>query len=257
MYKLFLRLVAVSSFVVIIVSLIQLMNFTAPNPTGRRFSSQIPNAECGESGCSSANGRYAEVILSLDLKIPRNDSLEGNRACFCTSRRSSRCNTCLARNTGATSIPDFVTGAYIAEAKFTRALSLTQQLSSMIQGSRTLNMPFYLFVRVDTLVTPTLTTAVNETGGAVVYYFSHVGWKGDTTEQMAQVALVIALVLAHIAVVGLYFLTRPVIVTPIVPPVTPQSKLTKAERKVNNAEEYYQQRKQKALDDIDKHDIDL
>jgi hypothetical protein len=72
-------------------------------------------------------------------------------------------------------------------------------------------------------------------------------------------------VLAHVAVVRLYFLTRQVIVTPVlppitppvVPPVTPQSKPTKFERKVNNAEEYYQQRTKKALDDIDEYDVDL
>lgn len=57
---------------VFIVSVVLLLNITAPNPTHRRYSSQMPLTTGQGNGKSI--GDSAEVILAADLNLPNNNA---------------------------------------------------------------------------------------------------------------------------------------------------------------------------------------
>ncbi len=105
----------------LILGFVLLMNFTAPNPTGRRYSSEVVNL----SANSNEKGQQGERILEKDLNLPNNNV---TKQCICalqfanTSTPPPNCTTCIhymevASESGLSRRPDFVTDKYFIESK--------------------------------------------------------------------------------------------------------------------------------------------
>lgn len=193
------RLLFLLSLLTILVCIVLLLNFTAPNPTGRRYSSASPLT----SGQASpqAIGDDAERILAIDLGLPNNNAPD-QRVCICNSTQgtppTSECRVCLTTQPieGSFRRPDFIGADYIAESKNARNLLYTQedrveQITDYVTAARALNQPLWLYIRVNTVLDPAFTALVNTTGGGVVRYFSVPGYL-DPVDQAAQVGLVVA-----------------------------------------------------------------
>jgi hypothetical protein len=189
----FIFFVSLGTFVV---SIVLLLNFTASNPTGRRYSSEIP------TGTRRTEAGYdAERILSLDLGVPHNNS--SLRQCICGTEasdnpRDHNCNVCTVisndMSVGEAHLPDFVTDSYIAEAKNyspnTNIYSNNrEQLDAFIAMAEYLNRPLWLYVAVDSRVSPELQYLVEETGGGVVFYFTVPNYVDPVDEGARKAAL--------------------------------------------------------------------
>lgn len=185
LFRFFVVCIAAISLVTVIVSALILANFTAPNPTGRRYASAAPL----RVGSSQDIGSDAENILSGDLGVPRN-GLTGERKCICnigaTPNRQT-CNVCVAQIAVNTSsayfrIPDFVTDQFMAESKNTDGLLYTgssrevSQIQDYVTASLLMRVPLYVYTRVETPTDPRFVTLVESTGGAVVPYFQYAGY---------------------------------------------------------------------------------
>jgi len=180
--------------------LVLLLNFTAPNPTGRRYSSEMPVTT--GLGSAAEIGRSAELILAKDLRLPRNDAAD-QRKCICSSLRENtatpaECNVCVvsAPISAPFRRPDFVGAGFIAEAKNTRTLLSEEregeQIADYAQAARAMRVPLYIFTRVDTQVEDFFERAVAQTGGAVVRYFTVPNWT-DPVDAVARSGLLISL----------------------------------------------------------------
>ncbi|MCS6835699.1 MAG: hypothetical protein NZ750_06760 [Anaerolineae bacterium] len=180
------------------IAIILLLNFTAPNPTGRRYSSESPLTS--GQGNSREIGLNGERILARDLGVPRND-LPDQRQCFCQDRyRSvplpSECRVCMVYAVLESSShrrPDFVAPSFIAEVKNTQSLLYEQsdtlsQIGDYVISARAANRPLYLYTRVNTRLDPEFYQLVESTGGAVVHYFTVPGWV-DPVDEAARLAL--------------------------------------------------------------------
>lgn len=175
------RLVALIALLVAVICIILLLNFTAPNPTGRRYSSQVPRTT--GQGNSTALGLDGERILAIDLGLPRNDDPD-QRLCICNNRPNyipplTECRTCVAFSQSVANYrrPDFIGPDFIAESKNRRDLLYTQsdqleQIGDYAIAARAAGKPLWLYVRVNTKLDPEFYRIVQETGGGVVYYFT-------------------------------------------------------------------------------------
>ncbi len=79
------RIVFLLALISLVASVVLLMNITAPNPTGRRYSSEVPLV--GRQANAQQIGADGERILSNDLHLPNNNEAD-QRQCICgnTSR---------------------------------------------------------------------------------------------------------------------------------------------------------------------------
>lgn len=188
------------SLMIFIVSMVLLLNFTAPNPTGRRYSSESP-VTTGQ-GSANAIGLSGERVLAQDLNLPRNDRKD-QLQCICNSptyRLSvSECRVCLAYTQSIANYrrPDFVSSNFIAESKNAQNLIYTgrevDQITDYVFAARAMNIPLWVYVRVDTVVDPEFVDVVASTRGGVVYYFTVPGYV-DPVDQTARVIALLAAV---------------------------------------------------------------
>jgi len=170
------------ALVVFAVSILLLLNITAPNPTHRRYSSQMP-LTTGQ-GAGKALGDSAEIILAGDLRLPNNNAPD-QRQCLCKTMNSGNakaCNLCLPVNDLQSDfrIPDFMAPDFMAESKNTQNLLYTgrefDQISDYALAAKLLNRPLWVYIRVDTVVDPKFYEIVHATGGNVIPYFTVPGY---------------------------------------------------------------------------------
>ena len=182
------RIGIVLSVIVLAISLVLLLNFTAPNPTHRRYSSLTP--KMGSQFTANAIGLDGEEILAADLHLPRND-VTGQTHCICNTDYAGsppgRCTTCfvLSEQVMNYRIPDFIGSTFIAPtfiADSKNVISLIQnsedfqQIQEYTAVARAYRIPLWLFVRVDSRIDPEFTALAERTGGGVVYYFTVPGY---------------------------------------------------------------------------------
>lgn len=176
------RIVRLGAGAGIILSAVLLLNFTASNPTHRRYSSAVPLTTGQASG--NAIGLDGEEILAKDLGLPRNEAAD-ERQCICgtDNTHQAHCNACIVSLPSITTYrrPDFVSTGFIAEAKNQRALRVEdgsfEQILDYVDAARALGVPLWLFTRVDTVVDPQFRDAIRSTGGDVVMYFAVPGYE--------------------------------------------------------------------------------
>ena len=189
------RIVLSFALLLFVISIILLMNITAPNPTHRRYSSEMPLTK----GSPNEIGSDGERILSNDLRLPNNNS-SGQRQCICGSNSASTsCNICIAQipmsmtktNRNTYRIPDFVSNDFIADSKNEQGLLYmgnphdTEQIRDFVVASLLTNRRLYIYVRMNTIVSPEFVQLVESTGGAVVPYFTVSGYV-DPVDDMAR-----------------------------------------------------------------------
>ena len=214
MLRLF-RLTALIATLVLVSAFILLLNFTAPNPTGRRYSSE-PVLTAQQGATAQEIGLSAEVILSLDLGLPRNEDT-GQRQCLCNNvsyAGTSECNTCVAIVPSINTLrrPDFVGTGYIVEVKNRASLLYEQtdqvdQISDYADAARLMGRPLWLFIRVNTTLSAEFHRIVESTGGGVVYYFAVPGFV-DPVSQSAQFVLLISVVILAVSLLALWQIPR-------------------------------------------------
>jgi hypothetical protein len=194
--KIIRRVAFVLALLGIIVCIVLLLNFTASNPTHRRYSSKTPLTTGQASGYDI--GSDAERILSKDLGLPRNEQPD-ERQCICgvaTAVPRTACNTCVVHLTTVDSYrrPDFVSSKFIAEAKNRQNLLVGDrdfaQIRDYADAAKALDMPLWVFVRVDTTVESEYREIVRSTGGDMVFYFTVPGYE-DPTDAAAKKGILI------------------------------------------------------------------
>lgn len=215
------RSILVLSIFMVVVSVILLLNFTAPNPTGRRYSSQVP-LSTGQANAGSI-GLDGERILAADLGLPRNDRPD-QLQCFCTAGARnpamSECRVCMSYAQLSTSTyrrPDFIGANFVVESKNTQNLFYDnrtfEQIADYAISARALGWPLWVFTRVNTQIDPEYYDLVASTGGAIVPYFVVSGY-ADPVDTAATKALIAGVVLlgmsgGWILLAGRVKLTRP------------------------------------------------
>lgn len=255
------------SLAVIVVCGILLLNFTASNPTSRRYSSEIVVT----TEESQIIGQSGEAVLAKDLKLPNNND-SNQKQCLCSrvfgSTRGA-CNVCMVEDnqfiTGTYRIPDFVSPNFIAESKNRqRLLTIYQdqvdQLSDYTLAARLLNRPLWVYVRVNTLVDSEFVELAESTGGGVVYYFAVPGYV-DPVDQGARTGLLVAAPIVLLMCLWELQSRRRIIVIPLRPAPNPKSRDVPKDplRKANDAAEFAQRTKDKTRHqiNIDEEYIDL
>lgn len=197
------RIALVAALVGIIVCIVLLLNFTASNPTHRRYSSRVPLTTGQANG--NAIGLDAEQILAKDLGVPRNEERD-QRKCLCgTSGKTdpTQCNTCIVSLASITTyrVPDFVSSKFIADSKNQRQLLVQdrdfEQLRDYAEAAEALGIPLWVFTRVNTTVDPEYREVVRSTGGDIVYYFAVPGYE-DPTDEAAEKGIVAAVIVVII-----------------------------------------------------------
>ncbi|MBX3086324.1 MAG: hypothetical protein KF716_32105 [Anaerolineae bacterium] len=172
------RLIFSFSLLAIAICVLLLMNVTAPNPTGRRYSSRSP-LTTGQ-GNAGQIGLDAEQILSADLHLPRNDAPD-QRQCVCNAAGQvdpNACRICLVKSANIDTYrrPDFVGERFIVESKNARDVLYdsrdADQIADFVSAAKELGAPLWIFTRVNTNFPPDLERFVESTGGGVVPYFS-------------------------------------------------------------------------------------
>lgn len=177
----------------LVIFIILLGNFTAPNPTGRRYASEITI----RSGGTQQVGAEAERVLANDLNVVNNNTVG---QCICREagahRAFNNCTSCFVVNPAISSTtrqPDFVTRRYIADAKNTVQLRDLRQIEDFARAAEQLRVPLYIYSRVDTFVPARIQRVVDETGGDVVPYFRPDGWV-DPVDRLALRGSLVAVV---------------------------------------------------------------
>jgi hypothetical protein len=180
MVRLLFRLLALACLIGAAISILLLLNMTAPNPTGRRYSS-LPPLTVGDG---KQIGASAEWILARDLRLPNNNAAD-QRQCICGSgrRTPADCNSCvhsLSAMGSSYRIPDFISPHFIAESKNRSNLMYSgrevDQLQDYALAALMLKIPLWVYVRVDTPVAPEFIALVESTGGGVIRYFTTEGF---------------------------------------------------------------------------------
>jgi len=185
------RLVLLASLAAAVFCFVSLMNVTASNPTGRRYSSEVV-LRTGQ-GSSQQLGNDGERVLATDLGVPFND-VDGQRQCVCSLTYAnavpagSRCNVCIGYSDLVSNyrVPDFVTPNFMADSKNAQSLSAHggnslptrdfEQITEIAAVARELNIPLWIYTRVDTVVDPVFYELTQSTGGNVVRYFIYPGY---------------------------------------------------------------------------------
>ena len=174
------RILLLFALLFFVISIILLLNITAPNPTHRRYSSEMPLTK----GSANEIGSDGERILSNDLHLPNNNSTN-QKQCICgSSSAKGRCNVCIAQVPMIASyrMPDFVSDTFIADSKNEQGLLYmankhdTDQIQDFVIASLLTNRRLYIYVRQSTVVSPEFVQLVESTGGAVVTYFTVQGY---------------------------------------------------------------------------------
>ncbi|MCB9458980.1 MAG: hypothetical protein H6670_04975 [Anaerolineaceae bacterium] len=172
------RIVAVLMIGIIIAGIVLLLNFTAPNPTGRRYSSEVVNLDLSNGD----RGTDGERILATDLNAP-NNNLEKHCICGAVATTTSQCNLCRVTITSVNTyrLPDFFTEAYIADSKNRNSWQSLDtreyaQMTDYADAAIALDIPLWVFVRVDTIVDQPMYDLVRSTGGDIVHYFAVPDW---------------------------------------------------------------------------------
>lgn len=189
--KLSRRLIILASLVGIAVCIIYLLNFTADNPTGRRYSSSLVTI----TGKPGNIGDSGEDVLAKDLKLPNNNRA-GQQKCICDHDQVSSpsgCSTCILYGEFPSvdnfERPDFVGKGFIAESKNVAELNTYTQLKGYAEAARYKGLKLWVFVRVDTKVDSRYDDLVEGTGGDIVYYFAVPGYE-DPTDRRSKIGLV-------------------------------------------------------------------
>jgi hypothetical protein len=256
------RLILAASFLSAIVCIILLLNFTAPNPTGRRYSSEIAPYPQSISVDGGESGFKAERILSKDLKTPHNN--EAEQKCVCASSYAPNrspgiygCNVCTVYSNTISGrsffVPDFVTASYIAESKNTRPFPPSgdkDQLTNFVLMATNLKMPLWVFVRQDTQIDSAFAAVIANTGGGVVRYFTYPGYI-DPVDLAAWRGLAISLLIFLVALI-LPFGVRRIHWTHA--PKPPKDPMKEAIRKSNDLKDFKDRATQRAPTRIDIED---
>lgn len=192
------------TLITLLILLTIVMNFslaltmTAPNPTGRWFSSDIVDI----TQTNNAFGRQAEVILANDLHLPQNDSSEGERRCFCSQNQETppgRCNICETNSINISTwvIPDFLTGRIIIDSKAVGHFYVDGQIRNFIAVAEQTDRELWIYVRKDSTFSEITRQSIQSTGGDIVPYFV-VGDYAYLTiiDQAANNIILVALILA-------------------------------------------------------------
>lgn len=251
------RFVMLAAALVLVLCIVLLLNITAPNPTGRRYSSEMP-LTTGEGNAGQIGGD-GERILAHDLRLP-NNNLPDQRQCICgfSSGVPGGCNLCLAHSpqVGNYRIPDFVGAGYIAEAKNVRRLLVThdrdfQQIGEMAAAAREAGLAFWLYVRADTVLDPAYFALMDGLRGGIVYYFAVPGYL-DPVDQLAQVGLLSALVLIALMILW-ELIARKVKAAPVRVPTRPPKRDTAPDplRKADDAGDFVQRARDRTRRQID------
>lgn len=252
--KLVRRLTLLISLIVALVCIVLLLNFTAPNPTGRRYSSEVVSTR----GSAQSIGRSGEEILSRDLRTPRNEAPD-QRQCICNSPLSqpnvNECRVCVAYDASISTYrrPDFIGANFIAESKNRRNLlyeysDQVDQISDYVTFAKLMNRPLWLFVRVDTNLSPEFTSLVESTGGGVVRYFAVPGYV-DPVDRVAGKVLPVAVII--VIITGVWELGASHVRTPR-PPSNP---VQQAKQKTDSADDFVKAAKERAQRKIDVEDV--
>lgn len=253
-----LQLVFNIALVILIVSVLLLLNITAPNPTHRRYSSQTP-LTTGQ-GTGKSVGDSAEMILAADLNLPNNNAPD-QRQCLCKSAGSASakaCNVCLPVSDLQTDfrIPDFIAPDFMAESKNTQNLLYTgreyDQILDYALAAKLLNRPLWVYIRVDTTVSPEFDDIVHATGGNVIPYFTVPNYI-DPVDDAAKKAGVVS----GVILLGIVAMKRRASRIPA-PTLTPvkvtADPLAGAARKVSHAEDFVADSKDRLRTQIDEED---
>ncbi len=247
------RLAFLIALVVTLICIVLLLNFTAANPTGRRYSS----APVQTSGGAANIGLSGERILSQDLRTPRNDDPD-QRQCICndaTSRRNpglSECRVCIAYSQSVATYrrPDFIGANFIAESKNRQDLpytysDLVEQIGDYAVAAKAMSKPLWVYVRVNTNLDPEYTRLVEATGGGIVPYFTVPGYV-DPVDQAAGKVLPVAAIVVIITGVWELGARR------VGSPRAPKNPVAQPHRKTASAEGFV-----KAAKDHAQHKIDV
>jgi hypothetical protein len=182
----------------ILVGIVLLLNFTAFNPTGRRYSGQTIDLNAS----SSAKGLQGENILATDLNLSITNERSSSPVCICNSRfegtvAPSGCSVCVTYSEAVSNfrIPDIVAGGYFAESKNAERLVTSQtrdyeQLQEMAAVAQEINQPLWIYVRTETYVDREYRNLARSTGGDVVYYFRDPLFV-DPVDQIARILIVV------------------------------------------------------------------
>lgn len=187
------RIFMLCALMSLLIGLALLANFTAPNPTGRRYSSEMPSRELGDF----QRGFDAERILGKDLGIETNNSSDAGQ-CICNQRfapdkspHANNCNVCVVYSPLVQNfnIPDFVTDRYIIESKDVLTLDSRsqEQIRSFAYMADELDRPLWLFVSKRTETPAYIAQLVEDTGGQIVPYFSFPGFVDEVDEEARKV----------------------------------------------------------------------
>lgn len=253
MLKVLRRVLLGLGMVALLISAVLLLNVTAPNPTRRRYSSEMPLTT--RQGTANEIGASAETILSKDLGLPRNDD-PTERRCVCNAAGAmdpSSCNSCIVTSPAIATFrrPDFVGNGFIAESKNSVGLLYESrdfaQITDFVAAATVLRLPLWVYVRVNTSVPPTLEQRVSATGGGVVYYFTVPDYHDPVdvaATRWRDLALLVVAVMgaAELWDQALARRRRQVATRPAQSPTTParrlpQNPIIRAEQSVRQAEE--------------------
>ncbi|MBZ0303291.1 MAG: hypothetical protein K8J31_26345 [Anaerolineae bacterium] len=251
------RLLLVIAAVIVLIGVILLLNFTASNPSGRRYSSEIP-LTTGE-GKAGEIGGDGERILAKDLGLPNNNA-PGQRQCACgtSSGTPSQCNLCFAHSALIQNyrVPDFVSPNFVAEAKNVRQLLVSydrdfRQISEIAAAAREADLPFWLYVRVDTVVDGAFHALFAGMKGGIVYYFA-VPEYVDSLDRLGQLSLLAGLILI-IALLVWGWLLRLSLGHSDEPPSVPLRRASQPDpnRSLDEAEDFLRRAKDRARSQID------
>jgi hypothetical protein len=255
------RLAFLIAVILLIIAVVLLLNITAPNPTHRRYSSQIPLT----TGQSTANalGLDGERILAADLGLPRNDEPD-QLQCVCRDPGFSdkrNCRVCLAYSPISSTYrrPDFVGSDFIAESKNARNLYYESrdldQITDFAIAARELKKPLWVYTRVNTIIDPQFESVVNATGGGVVRYFGVPGYVDsvDMTAQSLLLPSVTALLLSALfeVVVRRRNVVMPLRVRSSANPPTPSDPTARAKKAVDAADQFLKDNKEKSRKRLD------
>jgi hypothetical protein len=254
------RILILIAFILILISSILLLNFTASNPTGRRYSSETPIIT--GQGSPEDIGLSGKRVLAKDLRLPRNEQ-EDQRQCICSNPNGTpnRCRVCVA-STGLIAgfrIPDFIGSDFIAESKNRQELPYSgyevNEISDYALAARAMSYKLWVYVRVNTLVDPRFIEIVESTGGGVIHYFTVSGYV-DPVDRASQTGLLIGLPIFSMSVLWeIMRRQKPHILIkpepkPPQPPKSPRDPL----RKADDAAEFARRRKKRAQTDVDSED---
>lgn len=173
------RSLMLAALLTALVCAVLLLNFTAPNPTGRRYSSETPLRT--REGASYQLGVDGERVLANDLGLPNNNA-SGQGQCFCRIGNDAgfapKCRICVGQFEAVSRarVPDFVTPTLIVDSKNSQHIPSSseeaQEIADYAMLAQLTSREFWLFVRMDTTVSLEVAQIVQLTGGDLVYYFT-------------------------------------------------------------------------------------